>query len=563
MKRAARLLTIALISMQTGCGGGGSSDTNPPPPPTNNMEPEPITLLDNIPAINATGVAVANQGFSLIHRTDSGSTYTLDVMCDFPEHAVIWRELSDMSDMNENLLVDHKVRCTDELQAQQNVQITVNETRSNGDAYIAELPFTTGSEIANPALSTLDARQTPSSQVNEMFETYVQGALVDSFELPVVTELLLVPLLQDLASSEWDHLANPDAQFDTLARRVSYGSFKPNGQYDDSLTGLVVSPNVADPDGFIPREQIILLAHATGSTPGNLDDRDAWYIYANLLSSRGYIVVAPDNYGRGGSAEYPETYLQINRTGQNAVHLLAAVLGADEYQDYRPEAVPIPVSIIGYSQGGHSSIAIWQEITRLHGNDVLVRSVHAGAGPYNLYQTFRGVLTYLDGSCDASSSTYDYCRLVDPEATIPFATDRILPPLLTYTDTGLQAEDIFTQNTLDADFVSGFLQGDQQYDLLKSLLQLNSFTNIQNPATAFPASETSVHLHHSPFDRLVPMHNTTELSDLLQPVVTTQYMDDTCNSVGLQLVSEAVDKTGIVHSLCGLNMLDRVLEMLR
>ena len=148
-----------------------------------------------------------------------------------------------------------------------------------------------------------------------------------------------------------------------------------------------------------------------------------------------------------------------------------------------------------------------------------ISGVYAGGAPHNLFQTVRGVLSYLDDSCENA-----YCEYVDEDTTVPFATDRILPALLSYTDTELTVDDLVIDDQLTATFISGFLSNDAKYDTLKALLQLNSFTGINN-IDVLSGSNTEINLYHSNYDRLVPVANTNELFALLDAGFTVDYQD--------------------------------------
>ena len=190
-------------------------------------------------------------------------------------------------------------------------------------------------------------------------------------------------------------------------------------------------------------------------------------------------------------------------------------------------------------------------------SDLDISLVYAGGAPYNLYQTVRGVLRHIDGSCDDA-----FCELVDKETVVPFATDRILPALFAYTNTGLSLDEVVTDDTIADAFVSGFLANEAEYDTIKSLLQLNSFTAISN-AEVLSASNAVVHLYHSNYDRLVPAANTTQLSAVLETNVTTDYHQTRCNSDGYEAIFNLTDRVGVVHTLCGLSVLDEAMQDLQ
>ena len=97
---------------------------------------------------------------------------------------------------------------------------------------------------------------------------------------------------------------------------------------------------------------------------------------------------------------------------------------------------------------------------------------------------------------------------------------------------------------------------------MKTALQLNSFTNILDPEATLTARDIHVHLYHSAFDRLVPEQNTRDLAELLMPGFDVTH-HDACNSDAYEVLFGTVPVVGVVHSICGFEMLDAVLGDLR
>ena len=164
-------------------------------------------------------------------------------------------------------------------------------------------------------------------------------------------------------------------------------------------------------------------------------------------------------------------------------------------------------------------------------------------------------MQHLDRSCDDGA----YCRYVDEDTTVPFATDRILPGFLRYTNTGLLLEDVVTGEEINPEFVTAFLANDPELDNFKAMLQLSSFTQIVSAGDNFSGSNALVHLYHSQFDRLVPFANTSELAAVLEPAVTVDFHENRCNSDGYEAIFNLTDKVGVLHTLCGLSVLDDAL----
>ena len=235
------------------------------------------------------------------------------------------------------------------------------------------------------------------------------------------------------------------------------------------------------------------------------------------------------------------------------------MLADDAYDGFTNNAGQNNLIILGYSQGGHTAIALWQTLATQGPDDLVVERVYAGGGPYNLYATFAGVIEHLDGSCSGGL----YCRYVDPDTTVPFATNRILPGFLDYTDPGISAVDAIDANGLASSFVDSFISNDPSLDKLKMLLQLNSFTNVANADIAYAGSAAQLVLYHSAYDRLVPEANSAELAELLSPNTSIDYRSNLCSSDDYLTIFNLTDFVGINHTLCGLAMIDEVIGELR
>lgn len=548
MREPRTLYRLAGCLLLTACGGGGGGvDSNTPAPPAP-AAPTAIELLDSIPKVDATDVALYRSGFSLSHRGQSGAGYDLNITCSDDSGLTIERDSIDIPNVTQ--LLEHRFSCPDHLDPNTVYEMSIETSRSNG-LFEGRVSFTSGS--TTPGLNVLAQTQTSREEVESLFDNYITGGLVDELDLPPLLEQLVISAIIDLAGSEWQNLANPNVAYGTTVQRVAYASISPDGKGTANLSGLIAFPNDL---AAVKRDQMILLNHATGSTPSEFNTSDAWFIIAQLFAGRGYLVIAPDNYGRGSTADSSETYLLAGRTGANTADLVQRVLEDESYNAYYfSEVSPAPITVIGYSQGGHSAIASWLEIIHHHKASLLVDAVYAGGAPFDLYRTFRGVLQTVNNTCAGDG----FCNLVDPDVLIPFASDRILPGLIAYTDTGVEMADFMDGEYLQPAFVEGFLGDNIDFDNLRALLQLNSFTNISNPAAVF--TDTVANLYHSRYDRLVPVDNTLTLTDTLGG--NAIHHDDQCDSNGFRIIFETTDKVGVIHTLCGLNTLDTVFAELR
>ena len=201
-----------------------------------------------------------------------------------------------------------------------------------------------------------------------------------------------------IADLSWPELTARRAAHDVIAQRVAYGSRNPAGE-PATLTGLVAFPVIAADPGFRPRDRVVVLSHATGSTPSSLSEEDGWLVLATLIAGRGYLVIAPDNFGRGGSAtdpvdgtRQPETYLMANRVAINTLDMVAA--GA------RKRRLPgFPRTRCGRRRAGHRLFPGRAQRCCLlacrpgrRGGIHGARAIQRGAHRISLYQTVRGAI---------------------------------------------------------------------------------------------------------------------------------------------------------------------------
>ena len=553
MRRAVSALTLTFYL--TACGGGGSGGSTgltpapEPSPTTPELEPTTLALLDSIPRPDVTNVEPQQLTSSFAQLGHSDLSVELSSDCSGFVGNTVRRNLFDLSSSDFNQILDHKITCN--LDENTSYTVTANGTRSNDAEFVTQLSISTG--VTNPSdLTVIDQFDLPKDTVNDMFQGYVIGALLKDLDLPSGIEPLIRDLVLEIADANWSNLVDPDALYDVTSQHVSYLSRHPDGSPSSELTAAITFPVIASASDFVTRDRVIILTHATGSTPSDLDNTDAWYILANLFASRGYLVIAPDNYGRGGTASVPETYLMANRTALNTLDLVNQVFDDTAYDEVYNGS---DLAIIGYSQGGHSAIGLHLLLETQGPDNLSIREVYSGGAPHNLYQTVRGVIQHLDGSCDDGA----YCRYVDEDTTVPFATDRIFPGFLNYTDTGLSLDDVVTSEKINPAFVTAFLADDPTLDSFKAMLQLSSFTQILSTEDNLDSSTARVHLYHSEFDRLVPFANTSELAAILEPTVKLDFHENRCNSAGYEAIFNLTDKVGVLHTLCGLSVLDEAL----
>ena len=514
-----------------------------------------VSLVDAIPQPGME-IDASTQSLHIAHaETVNGASYGYGGQCR-PSGYALRRDLEDLSSGQPAVVVDHRLHC--QLGPMRSYRVWADAVGEDGGYQQAELAFTTSADQGPPTLTVRDAIPIARDNVDDLFVLYVFEALLD--DIAPSLGAVAAALINETARRTWRNIRDPDARYDVVTESVAYVSRDPQG-VRSNLTGLIARPVVADIPDYVPRSRVLVLSHATGSTPSAMELSDAWYVVAAMFAGRGYLVIAPDNWGRGDLAPdgRPETYLLANRTANNSLDLLAAVLADEDYGHlHTPAGGKTDVAFVGYSQGGHSALALW--LASLGGEQPWrVREVYSGGAPHNLYRTFKGALEHLAGDCGS-----DWCRNVQAEVVLPYATGRIIPPILAYQATGVSEGDVLNSdgNALKPSFLAGMLGDDAYYDALKITLQRNGFTNLAG-LNSFANDTTAIHLYHSPFDHLVPVGNTQDLTAVLDPHFDVTFHRGECASDTYGTLRELVPRAGFIHALCGMEMLDDVLQVLR
>ena len=576
--------------------------TDPPASATS-----PISLVQAVPAgnvmINPNDklVTFSHIGFADA-RISLGST---DTCPDF-SHTSIRKSLTGLaassassmqvdptSNETADQLITHRITCN--FAASSSYTFTADATRPSGTVLRATHSISTGTastgSITVKRTSTLTRDETRNIATN-----YVGGLLGDGNDFSNLKlgqstiDIVLENILYSTLGERWDNIfttsmtpknpAPPRATHGVRSESVSYSSTEPDGTPSNELTGLIAYPDTTAPSiDFLPRDKMIVLLHATGSTPSELDSGDAWYIMANLLAGRGYLVVVPDNYGRGGTVAEEETYLMAEPVARNAYDLIRLALADSDYDAIYDgsDADNRKVALVGYSQGAHSAISLLQ-LLATQAPDIKVTEVWAGGGPHSLYSTALGYARSLTGNCNMDEADYAYCNYPEAaernSALTSYMTSRVLPALTAYTDTGFMLSRLVTttnnMKALASGVAAGVLGSTAAYDKLKIQMQLDNFPQITATSAAgnFGDMNTTVYLYHSQYDRLVPYDNSIRLERALMGAVTVNFDKDKCNTTGEEgsyedAASSLTDFTGHIHAACALSMLNDVMDALK
>ena len=551
-------LCLAGAVLATACDLSSQPSDRPLPTPPSRLPPAlppspgALAIVDALPASQAL-IDPAHDDVVIAHLAPANLIYTYAGGCS-GSGAPLRRRVAGLSSATAQELVEHRLRCN--LRPLESHRVAVRG-RAGDEVRVAQHGFATRAAGGPAELTVLDWQRTTRHDVNGLFEGYVER-LLDALGSSLLTRLL-EEAVEEIAGRAWGELSGAHATYDVLAQRVSYPSRNPYGEPDETLTGLVALPEVASPS-FSRRGRVVVLSHATGSTPSGLDATDTWFILANMLAGRGYLVIAPDNWGRGQNRRGPETYLLANRVANNTIDMVRAVLRSEDYQAFHAAGTDADVALIGYSQGGHSAFATWLAAASGTVEGLNVRELYSGGAPYNLHQTVLGALESFAGQCDGNP----WCRHVEADVVLQYVGARIMEGFLAYTASGLTVSDVLSPDgrSIAPEFLRGMIGRDGRHDAVKALLQINSFANLTNLSDAI-SSSTRIQLYHSEYDRLVPRQNTVELAAALDGAVDVTFHEDECGSSEYEALAGLVDTVGIVHAVCALEMLDEALQDLR
>ena len=241
-----------------------------------------------------------------------------------------------------------------------------------------------------------------------------------------------------------------------------------------------------------------------------------------------FIIVSPDSYGFGVTADKPQNYLIADATAINHIDAVGAARRLLKKMDY---SVGDLFAQMGYSQGGHSSMAV-QRYFDTHEVDPEAIShidyTFCGAGPYDL------------------SAMMDTLLIPDATYTYPCAISLIIEGQIEGANLDISYSDIF-HAPLDTklvewndskklstddinDSIFAYIGGDHITGILVNKMMRTDIVNRSNPAMDSyfqalydnsvcydwePNPDTRFLLYHSAEDDVVPYFNMEHMRDFL------------------------------------------------
>lgn len=191
------------------------------------------------------------------------------------------------------------------------------------------------------------------------------------------------------------------ATCDVTIRRIGFHTRGPKGEDDVKETAALLVPGGAGCSGPFP-----LVAYGRGTnfikarTLASATDGETGLL-VGMLAAQGYVVVAPDYLGYGGSTFPYHPYLHAD---SEAATVIDAIRAARKALGDASVALNGRVMLTGYSQGGHVSMAAHRAAERdLPGEIGVVAAGHL-SGPYDLSGTFVGIAATLPAGTPGSTA---------------------------------------------------------------------------------------------------------------------------------------------------------------
>ncbi|MHC9543280.1 MAG: alpha/beta hydrolase family protein [Vulcanimicrobiota bacterium] len=236
---------------------------------------------------------------------------------------------------------------------------------------------------------------------------------VSAKEAPVPGELVSWKLIGHYSKPKIDSIFTPGF-INNLLPKVDGESMIP-GPAENAVNACLVEYRTTTTDGNVVIASGVLLVpeHASGPLPllsyqhGTILDRKKSPSYLNactetvlmlyIFAAHGYVVSMPDYIGEGRSTAM-HTYLVAGYEASASLDMLKA---SKQLCSKLGVALSDKLFLAGYSQGGHSTMALQRLLEKEHRTDFPVTASAPMAGPYNLYYLWS---KWIDRPCDLSSA---------------------------------------------------------------------------------------------------------------------------------------------------------------
>ena len=145
-----------------------------------------------------------------------------------------------------------------------------------------------------------------------------------------------------------------------------------------TLSGKLLLPR----DGKI--KNMVIVSHYT--IGANYECPSECFPMEGIVAAKGYAVVVADYIGFGVTAGRIHPYMHVSSTANAVIDMALAIKPYLQYIGRAPESDE--VYLMGYSQGGSTTLGVMRTIQRDYADVFPIRKVFAGGGPYDLAATF-------------------------------------------------------------------------------------------------------------------------------------------------------------------------------
>jgi len=163
---------------------------------------------------------------------------------------------------------------------------------------------------------------------------------------------------------------------------ITYRTPATNFGSETSCSGIVTVPK-----GRTPKRQI--LSFHQNWTANRDFPSEAGFSLESFLSFGDNIVITPDFMGYGASVNHPFPYMHLKQNFRTNVDMLFA---AWELFDKIGMSVDLPLSVIGYSQGGYEALGFQYIAERDYSDRINITQVICGGIPINLNRIMESMI---------------------------------------------------------------------------------------------------------------------------------------------------------------------------
>ena len=308
---------------------------------------------------------------------------------------------------------------------------------------------------------------------------------------------------------------------------VEYNTVDPYDGGEITASGLLLVPSLSKPpsllmyhrSSLLNKEAAPSLAPETMLVMDPITDERAVMI---MLAMQGYIVIAPDYTGYGASDDIRHPYLHKKSVTQTSLDMLFSSV-----ETLKDKDIPFKngVSVMGYSQGAHGAMAFAQGLQDSRRDDLPLKIVSAGGGPYDVSATIKGLfeqdsINQITTLLFMQSYSHIYSWDLDDILTDDSYKD-IIESSFEYEDITKPAKKM--PKTASALFQSQFIddiQNDRKPAFQKNLEE----NNVYEWAPSAP-----VFLFHARNDSIVPYSNMQKAQDSFNQKGSTRVVTKDCN----------------------------------